>query len=106
MAQIELFDNVATAPQMKFDVTSRKHKGAETSAEANLRTNKSRDCQRIIDYLKGKPNQESYLNEIVRDTGIPIQTASARRADLLTIGAIYKTGKKKEKCGIVRLTER
>lgn len=44
----------------------------------------------------------SYLKEVVRELDIPIQTASARLADLKQQKLIEVIGDRREGCGVVR----
>jgi predicted ArsR family transcriptional regulator len=90
-----------------FDITARKHRGAETSIAANLTTNKVRDTQRIRLYIESRGR--TYLKEVVRELRMPVQTVSARLADLKSTGVIEvvkdETGhvERQEGCALVQM---
>lgn len=106
MIQETLFPDKPRGPTPLFDITARKHRGAETSREANLRTNKREAFERIEKFIRTRPFFESYLNEVVRETGMPVQTASARLSDLKAMGRIEVVkGERRENCGVVRLVK-
>lgn len=86
------------------DITENKHGGDEASVAANPTVaNKQRDCETILAFIaeKGK----SYLKEIVAGTGIQVQTASGRIADLKRLQKIevIKSEPRVEKCSVVRI---
>lgn len=104
MIQETLFPDKPRGPKPPFDVTAGKHHGAETSREANLRTNKREAFERIEKFMRTRPFFESHLKEIVRETGMPVQTTSARLSDLKAMGRIEVVkGERRENCGVVRL---
>jgi hypothetical protein len=90
-------------PRTPFDVCSNNHGGNAESRAANLTTNKEADRQKIIDFMLSRPHRSTWVKEVIRELGLPHQTASARLSDMKADGTIEPTGEKREKCGVVRL---
>lgn len=88
-----------TTGRVLKDATISRHKGNPASMDANKRTNKTLDAQRILAFIRAKG--KSWSKEIVRETGIPLQTVSARCSELKAGGYIVETGERMEGCGIV-----
>lgn len=90
-----------------FDVCSSYHGGNEVSREANLRTNKESDIERILAFMRTRPGTKTWVKEVIRELGGSHQTLSARLSDLKAAGVIEVVeGERREKCGVVRLVER
>lgn len=88
-----------------FDVCANNHGGNEMSVEANLRTNKEADIQKILVFMRSQPGQKTYVKEVIRNLGLKHQTASARLSDLKAAKIIEPTNERAEGCGVVRLVE-
>jgi uncharacterized membrane protein len=84
-----------------IDICINKHKSSGPSNDANKKAapNKARDREKILAYITGR---ETYSKEIVRALQMPLQTVSARLADLKAMGLIVNTEKRAEGCGCVR----
>lgn len=107
MIQQSLFTDKPRGPKLLFDVTARKHKNAPASVEANLRTNKSDGIRRIVEFMRTCPYFTSHLKEIVRETGMLVQTVSARLSDMKAMRPEpmieVVDGERREKCCVIRL---
>lgn len=88
-----------------WDICAARHRGSATSKDANKRTNKSQDMQTILDFIRTRHGEQSWLKEIERETGIIRNTVSARLSDLKASEDIYETGERAEKCAIVRIRQ-
>lgn len=100
MQQPSLF----TTGRVLKDATISRHKGNPASMDANKRTNKTRDAQRILAFIRAKG--KSWSKEIVRETGIPLQTVSARCSELKAAGFVIGIGERIEGCEIIICTDK
>lgn len=85
-----------------FDVCANYHKGNENSKQANLRTNKAKDTEKILNFVR-RNGGRTYVKEIIRELGLKHQTASARLSDLKANGTLRDTGLRAEGCGVVEI---
>lgn len=86
-----------------FDICANNHKGNENSQLANLATDKEKDIERILKFMRSRPDKKTYVKEIIRELGLKHQTASARLSDLKTMGKICAAKERREGCGVVQL---
>ena len=112
MMEQYLFDVGPRVHQDRFDfganadITKNRHKGAEASVEANPDAGKKiRDQRTILSFMKCRGGK-SYLKEIVRGTGIAVQSASARISELKASGEVEAVkGERAEKCGVIQIAK-
>lgn len=86
-----------------FDICANYHKGNENSQLANLATDKEKDIERILKFMRSRPGQKTYVKELIRELGMLHQTASARLSDLKKMGKARNTNEKVQGCGVVEL---
>jgi hypothetical protein len=72
------------------DICRHNHGGNPESYSAHARTNKDRDCGRILDLLLILGRVGATCDEMERDLGISHQTLSARCSDLLRLGLVMR----------------
>lgn len=68
--------------KLEGDITARKSRYNENSAAAHKTTNKERDCNRVLDYLRTQGFTGATCEEISIALAMPYQTASGRCAEL------------------------
>lgn len=86
-----------------FDICANNHKGNEHSQLANLVTDKEKDIERILKFMRSRPDKKTYVKELIRELGMLHQTASARLSDLKKMGMARNTNEKVQNCGVVEL---
>lgn len=91
--------------KMPFDVCANNHGGNQMSREANLRTDKQADINKILAFMRSRPGHKTYVKEVIRELGLKHQTASARLSDLKAAKIIEATNERAENCGVVRIAE-
>lgn len=93
------------------DITRNYHGGNEVSDDArkSIEHRVGADRTRILAFMRSKPDNATWVKEVIRELGLTHQTASARLSELKADGAIEEwrdaTGKQRrmEKCGMVRI---
>ncbi len=78
------------------DICRNNHGGNEDSEAANRGTNKSRDCARILAWIRGRGAYGAITDEVQAALGIVNQTCSARMADLTNDGHVVWSGAKRK----------
>lgn len=78
---------------INFDICERKHGGDGESSEAHASIigAKQRQWSRILDYVRSRGMDGATLEEIAIGLEMRMQSASARRSELLASGQLKKT---------------
>lgn len=77
------------------DICSNKHKGSETSIEADKKVDKVLWRTKILEYARGR---EIWLHDVCRHFGKPANATSPRIAELKERNLLIPTGNRKEGC--------
>lgn len=85
-----------------LDVCENRHRGSPESIAAHDRvvSTKREIHERILKAVKQRGSLTSH--EIVRATGIPLQTVSARCSELKMVGKLIKTGERRNGAAVLR----
>lgn len=67
---------------LEGDITFRKSRGHENSMAAHKKTDKQRDCERVLDFLRSRGWEGATCEELSKALDMPYQTASGRCAEL------------------------
>lgn len=103
MQQTSLFDCFRP---ISPDITASRHRGSATSIAANP-TYEAK--MRLIDQIRAffvMMNNETYLHQICRELGKAPNEISPRLSDMKRDGELFETGKRAEKCAVLRLRKR
>src|SRR6185312_11835204 len=84
-----------------FDVCANKHGHNPESVAANQQIDSHKRNLQAKVYELILSRSGTTLKEVVRLTGIPIQSASARIAELKALGSIQSNGMRREGCAVL-----
>lgn len=83
------------------DICKNRHRGAETSIEANAKVNKPLEREKVLDVFRIFGT--SYLKQVMRIVGKPANEVSPRLSELKADGILEETGERSEKCMVLRI---
>jgi DNA modification methylase len=84
------------------DVTARKHGGNQNSEAAHdsVKDHKRVMCAKVFEYIVAQRDRGTTSKETAAALKMPLQTVSARMADLLALEMIVESGERRGGCGI------
>lgn len=90
--QVRLPHNAVMGAEMLHpDITEGNHGGNPESAEANKRTNKGADSERLAAWYRARGARGGYMELAATELKMRHQTVSARQSDLKRLGVLFKT---------------
>jgi hypothetical protein len=101
-SQDSMFAPVIDKSHWQQDVTAGRHGGNANSVAAHdgIKEKKRMVCAQVYEYIVAQQDRGATSKEVVAALRMPLQTVSARMADLLALEMIVESGERRGGCGI------